>query len=1170
MSSYIVQDSKGQLIDLSNLSAGPVGRAEGAPVARDPRAKGPDQAVDDPVSGLIKQASWGLSAVLFALPDLAVKGIGKGLGMDEKNVMTLTKMFNRGETAPRNEQERYARAIAEGIGGGLLPTGVLSFIARGRAIAPIAAPSAGVFKQIANETLDFVKKNPKQAFTMDAAFGAAHETLRQAVEENMSDDDPERKAFFKDFMPTAALIGVPLAVSALSPTAIAYRFGKKKMGDVNASLGDLEKDALKDLDSMIPIAPKIFAAKASQKLRESLGASADTPEGKAALAKMEEIFNDYPQLAAAGFRPNIVEQTMDPVLIDRAEKAISSLPAGSEAQKLLMAQRTKNDAAFASLYDNLTPQANMELQAALSQVQQQRQQLFDSLAANRTDVTQDELTRLSLFYGPLNPDKLNGELRGMLQAQTELDVNMRKNIMRKLGLSQGVDKNGLPLPVRDQQGKSLLTASNIEQPAVDLLGYYDTLLKGRTTMAAEMRRFITGSEPLNTLRKNVTEKIKARDAMEAKLVDNLLDDQIDEQLQNSSIMARVKMAAESGASPESVAAEQQALNNIKSLAKLLTKSQQSGTTLTRAEKSRLEAESGFGARVIPESGEIQIRLGSKESLTFNPKSIAEDAKRIANAENAVDINIPEAIDYLEAAARFRNQALDKHNSVLAGSRQTRVVDADQYLALGNKVYDDFEKMILNNVPRLKQERNAMKTVLDDYRSVYEQRLPLLLGRRSNEGGATRYSVPNEQVLSVAFKSAEDVRTLSALIGNNPIGLNLLEKGTLNWLQSKNIFDKDGLISPRKINDVLQKNQNIVSVLPKQVQDTLRNEADTAVSVSRRLGEIKQQEVIAQDVEFDNFLTKVLRPGTDNEIVLKQALSSPIEMSKLVSAVKGDPDKLAALRRAVFDISKEGSLTGGSLKKFMEVTDKSLKVLFDEKHLKDLAALADIQARNATLARVTGVAPKFESTSQIFQRMLGVSIPGLMTYGRDVAGGRISPQGAGISLSVRLFSSMEEELQNKMMVRALTDPKVASALANAKTADQGKLLLREIQSTGYLSRALMADIGVTGSQLAMGDRESPIEGMAGLSPVVRQPSTSTSTAPPRSETAAPRPETAAALLKKMPPAPQTRGMPAVSTRLATTPPAAPAPSSANMYQMLFPDDPISKMMSQRQQPVAPPQ
>ena len=1170
-------NTRGELIDMTTGEV--VGRAEGAPVSRDPRAKGPNEAVDDPVSGLIRQASWGLSAGLFALPDLAVKGIGKGLGMDDKNVMTLTKMFNRGETAPRNEQERYARAIAEGIGGGLLPTGVLSFIARGRSLAPIATPNAGVLKSIANDTLDFVKKNPKQAFTMDAAFGAAHETLRQAVEENMSDDDPERKAFFKDFMPTAALIGVPLAVATLSPTALAYRFGKKKMGDVNASLGDLEKDALKDLDSKIPFAPKIFAAKASQKLRDSLGASANTPEGKAALAKMDEIFNDYPQLAAAGFKPNIVEQTMDPMLIDRAEKAISSLPAGSEAQKLLMAQRTKNDAAFASLYDNLTPQANMELQAALSQVQQQRQQLFDSLAANRKDVTEDELTRLSLFYGPLNPDKLNGELRGMLQAQTELDVNMRKNIMRRLGLGQGTDKDGLPVPVRDNEGQSLLPASDVEQPAVDLLTYYDTLLKGRTTMSTEMRKFITSSEPLNTLRKNVNAKIDARDAIEAKLIDNLLTQKFDEQLADTKLGQRILKGREEGDTSRLQIADEAFLVELRKMADLAVKLQKEGAVFTPAEKKTLETTANTILKTDPKTGEIKIPIPDpnpravKEFITINTKTIAQDAKRQTASITAVDMNIPEGIDYLEAAARFRNQALDKYNSVLAGSRATRVVDADQYLKLGNKVFHDFENMILNNVPRLKQQRDVMKIVMDDYRIVYEQRLPLMIGRKVTEGGASRYATPNEQVLSVAFRSADDVRNLSAMIGNNPIGLNLLEKGTLNWLQSKNIFDNaknsptQGLILPKKINDVLQKNQNIISALPKQVQDTLRNEADIAINVSRRLGEIKKQEEIAQDVEFDNFLKGVLRPGTDNEIVLKQALSSPIEMSKLVSAVKGDPDKLAALRRAVFDISKEGSLTGGSLKKFMEVTDKSLKVLFDEKHLKDLAALADIQARNAALARVTGVAPKFESTSQIFQRMLGVSIPGLMTYGRDVASGRVSPQGAGISLSVRLFSSMEEELQNKMMVRALTDPKVASALANAKTADQGKLLLREIQSTGYLSRALMADIGVTSSQLAMGDRESPIEGMAGLSPVVRQPSTAA--APSRSETGTPGPETAAALLRKMPPAPQTRGMP--NMRVGP-PPAAPAgPAASNlMYPTLFPDDPISKMLLQRQQQVAPPQ
>jgi len=1147
MASYIVEDSQGRLVDLFGTAKGPVGRAEGAPVARDPRAKGPDEAVSDPVTGLIKQGTWGFNAGLFALPDLAVKKIGNALGMDEKNVTTLTKIFNREETAPRNEQERYARAIGEGIGGGLLPTGVLSFIARGRSAASLATKADdSVLKAITNDTLDFIKKNPKQAFAMDAAFGAAHETLAQAVEENMSDDDPERKQFFKTYMPTAALIGGPLALATLSPAARAYKFGKKKSQDLDASLGGLEQDALADLGSRIPIAPKVLAARASEKLRESLGASADTPEGREAVATLNQILNDYPQLAAAGYKANIVEQVMDPALIAKMEKAISSLPANSPAQQMFREQVAKNESALASLYDNLTPEANMELQAALSQVQKQRQELFDSFAANRKDVTQEEIDRLSIFYGPLNPDKLNGELRGILQAETELDVNMGKKILSRLGLGQGTDKTGLPIPVRDEKGQSLFPASNVEQPAVDLLDYYDKLLKGRTTMSTEMRNFIAKSEPLNTLRRNVTAKIKARDEMERTLVDDLLSNKIDEQLNNSPIMARIKMVAETGAAPETVAKELETLNNIKGLAKLLTKSQQKGVPLTKAEKARLEAESGFGSLIIPETGEVRIRLGN-ETLSFNPKTIAEDARRIAAANNTVDMNIPEAVDYLEAAARFRNQALDKHNSVLAGKRATRIIDADQYLKLGNKVFDDFEKMILNNVPRLKKEREVMKMVMDDYRIVYEQRLPLILGRRVNEGGTTRYATPNEQVLAVAFKSAEDVRNLSALIGNNQLGIDLLEKGTLNWLQGKNIFDKDGLISPKKINDVLQKNQNIISALPKQVQDTLRNEADTAVSVSRRLGEIKDQEIVAQDLEFDNFLKTVLRPGTDKEIILTKALNNPIEMTKLVNVLKGDPDKLAALRRAVFDITKEGTFTGGSLKKFMELTNKSLKVVFDETHLKNLAALADIQERNVALKNVTGMNPRFESTSQIFQRMLGVSIPGLMTYGRDVMGGRISPQGAGITLGVRLLSAMEEDLQNKMLVRALTDPDVAKALVNPKNANDVKLLLREVQSAGYLSRALMADIGLTSSQLAMQDRQLPIEGREELPVVSRETS-------------------AQQMLKALPPAPPTRGLGDEGFRFPTLSPKAPSNAGGQiplMYPAMFPDDPISALLLQRQ-------
>ena len=106
-------NTNGEVIDFATGNV--VGRTEGAPTSVAPRESRQEIQTQggDRVRGLMNQASWGFNAGLFALPDLATIGIGKALGMDEKEVFTLGKFFNQGETAPRNVEERYARAIFE-------------------------------------------------------------------------------------------------------------------------------------------------------------------------------------------------------------------------------------------------------------------------------------------------------------------------------------------------------------------------------------------------------------------------------------------------------------------------------------------------------------------------------------------------------------------------------------------------------------------------------------------------------------------------------------------------------------------------------------------------------------------------------------------------------------------------------------------------------------------------------------------------------------------------------------------------------------------------------------------------------------------------------------------------------------------------------------------------
>ena len=108
----IIKDSSGVLHDLSSGEV--MGRTEEAPVTQDPRAAS-KQEVPSNVFDKINQLSWGFNAALFALPDAAVRQVGKALGADEKETFQFTKLFNtalpkamgtRPERAPQIVEER--------------------------------------------------------------------------------------------------------------------------------------------------------------------------------------------------------------------------------------------------------------------------------------------------------------------------------------------------------------------------------------------------------------------------------------------------------------------------------------------------------------------------------------------------------------------------------------------------------------------------------------------------------------------------------------------------------------------------------------------------------------------------------------------------------------------------------------------------------------------------------------------------------------------------------------------------------------------------------------------------------------------------------------------------------------------------------------------------------
>jgi len=444
----------------------------------------------------------------------------------------------------------------------------------------------------------------------------------------------------------------------------------------------------------------------------------------------------------------------------------------------------------------------------------------------------------------------------------------------------------------------------------------------------------------------------------------------------------------------------------------------------------------------------------------------------------------------------------------------------------------------------------MKMALDDYNAGYEQRLPLLM--TSQKAGGREFLLPNEDLMRTAFKTADNLRQLSNTLGNNPAAEELLTKGSIDWLRSKGAVNQDGLVDPKKIKSILSSNRNIVEALPAPLQQRLLDEAANADDFAKRMGDLDRRRVDATNNELKDLLAKASRPDADPQQILISALRDPATMRILVDQIGKDPEGLAALRRQVWEIATGGVQKGAALQDFWQNNQKSLNILFkDTKHIETLKTLADLQRRVFAFTDITGQVPAFDSTDQAMKRLFGSGIQFLTTTLREAAVGRINPGTGALAIMLRLTGSIEEKLYQRLFTKALEDPDFAKSIVKVDTPAEAKKLAGKLQEIGispttYLPRPTRVT-ALEASDLAREDETVPTTA-AGL-PVV-----------PR--------ESAAAMLRKVPPAPQTRGMP--NLRMGPPPSAAPTASPSLMYPALFPNDPISQMLLQRQQGVAPPQ
>ena len=1120
--------------DVYDSDTGAIGRPEGASTTARARTPGVREQVvpeGDRLSGLVKNLSWGFNSALFALPDAATLGIGRALGLKENDVFTLGKFFNQGAAPARDVGERYARAIGEGVGGTMPFTGILAWAARTSPMVKVAPKATtGVLRRVADDAIKFVQKSPRAAAAIDVAFGAGYETLRQAVTENVSDDNPN-KALYENLLPAAAFIGVPAAI-ALSPSVRVGTAVTDKIKSATAGLGDVEREVLAESPRLwklplINIFPKFLLKNAEKKLVNVFGPIEKSPEAQQALRELELAMQD-PRFANAGFMFDVSEKTMYGPLLERKAEFLNQL--GPKELESVKKRINENQQAFEALFANIAPEARVPMMEAFQAAQADRQALFDGLMKSQKDLTDAEVMAISERLGPQNMEMINNELRGALMGAMEFDYNMRKNVLSRMGLRQATTPEGLPMPTRED-GKTLFPAQDMESAATALVNKY-------TPERPSLRNPIP--EPIALLRNFVQGQQAARDRLERQAIAQMTDNAFNEQVKGSKLQALLERET----NPANVQATKKVLDDLKDIFQLLVKSQRPGAKLNASEKKVFAEWQRLGTRIQPDGTVVIATGGMGDKFRFNPKQIVDDAALIAEENSAININLPEALDYLAAAARFRNDSLARYNAAMSRGG-TRLTDAQRLMDTGNAVYKDIEKLILDHVPKISQEYDGMKNVLSDYRAGFEQSLPLLMTQRVGRGDA--YLLGNEQLLQRAFQNAGNLRQLQVTMGGNPMFDSLLEKGTIDWLRSKGVVNQDGLVDPKRIRSVLDRNRNIVEALPDNLQQKLTDEVALADDYVKRMGELDQRMVLAKNDELNAILRKVSRPDADPRQTLATAIKDPAVMRTLVDELGKDPDRLAALRRAVFDVAGEGALQGGALKTFIDTNEKSLKVLYGNTgHLEDLKKLADLQRRVNAFSDVTGQIPVFESLDQTLKKLFGAGIQFLTTTAREAAVGRIRPETGALAVLVRASASLENEMYQRLFTKALEDPAFAKNITSVSTPAQAKALVAQMESVG-IPRTLFMPARIAAQEAAqMAMPEEPLPGAG--APVVSR-------------------ETAASMLRALPPAPPTTGY---QLRLPTAPPAQSAPNQyANvpmMYPALFPNDPISGLLEQRRQQI----
>jgi len=1092
----------------------------------------------------LQQGSWTLNSALFAMPDYVIKEVGKARGVAEEDIPTFTKFFNRGEVAPKNAVERYARAIGTGLGTALPMTGIFGAIAKTKALTGPLSPDSAITKQIAKETLDFIRKNPKAAVALDLGFGGAFGAAEQAVEETTTPGVPQD--ILKATVPFAAVAGVPLAANKLiglalklSPTAFAVRKAKEQLGGLEGRVIPTEDvaRAVRDTTLNIPLIKGpmnfigdiygSFAAKdISKKIGQALDVIGENPT-QTQLKLTEDILKFASENGFDGrFTFNLAESTLNPYIRQAYDDAIKK-GVTPGLFKTLSQRNTDRDNAFIELITKLTPESQLGLQEALVLNSAERTKAIDDILKKIQGLEEAERNRISdAFDKETSLADIGNSLRVNIFAGREALISRFRTkadelTARPFGVRAATRVEGLPIEV--------IPSIPFQNFAVGFTNKYNL---------TPDNRWFGGEVPG-----------PAKDIMR--------------------IMSRVK--------------RQQDEALPKALSELVDKRLTEKNPLYRAESPE-------NRKNMVDTAVNAILRGVPGMDTSVEKAMLKQAEDIAAKYADVQITLPESLDLLVNAQRFRSYMFSKgQNDVRFGATS---IDADQTKRLGEQVLKDVEDFIFgakgwkgfSDVPGIKEAKEIYR---DSFDNGFDKLFPMLITRRKPSGD---FEMNDETIANEALRSRENLRSLNALFGNGPNYTAALQNAILLKAQKAGVF-KDGLFDERAFTRFLRDNKSVIAELPDSVQAVLRDELKMGQAFAEQKAALLAEKQAMQDLQLDKIVKEVIRPDADPAELVKNALSRPADMRKLVDTVGKDPEKLQALKRGVWQDMVSKMLDPDDpilLANFKKKYGKALNILYPtQAEQRNLDMVANLQERILAVARPQGDRSPFKTFEEKLREFVGAGVGTLESTARAAAIRIISPIHAGVSLLTRFVARQQQGVAERILLNALVDDKYAKEFIDASSSIETPKGFKQASNLVYKVGGFLPYLirNVPTTAVLTTDEFAAQEAL----PYSRAPeyTAPTQAAPPQAAPGVPgMPAPARPPVPRMPEqrrAPMTpaeelmqtlrRGAaaPASSPSLSQSAPGRAVPAmptqggpNYQMYQTLFPNDPLAPLMQARQQ------